>query len=103
LDKSCGIWVVFCPDVSELLGHVVVEQAAVLGLGVIVAFEDNSDENLQENQIHHKHVANEVCVRERTTSATDRPSVSVLYHIIIARIVYARCGWSVLNGECLHD
>jgi hypothetical protein len=37
-----------------------VEEPSILRLGVVIALQDDGDEDLQEHQVHHEHVAHEI-------------------------------------------
>lgn len=72
LDESRRVGVIVCPNFSKLVIHVVVEEAAVLYLRVVVTLKDNGDEDLQEHEIHHKHVTHEVGIGVYFAATTHR-------------------------------
>lgn len=82
LDEGGRVGVVVGPNFTELVIHVVVEEATVLYLGVVITLEDNGDEDLQEHEIHHKHVAHEVGVGVDFAAAAHRLR-AVSYEIAI--------------------
>lgn len=59
LDEGCGLRVIQHPSVPEFLIHIDIEEPSVLGLHIVVALENDGDENLQEHQIDHEHEADE--------------------------------------------
>jgi hypothetical protein len=80
------IGVVEHPDLAEAVVHVIVEEARVLRLGVVVALQDDGNEDFEEHQVHYEHVAHEVRPCEELASATYR-TVVVSDVILISRVL----------------
>ncbi len=62
LDEGCSIWIIDLPSVPELLIHVNVEEATILGLHVVISLQNDGNKNLQEDQVHNEHIADKVSV-----------------------------------------
>lgn len=59
-DEGGALWIELCPDLSEAIVHVCIEETLVLNLRRVIAIENNGDEYFQEDQVDYKHVADEI-------------------------------------------
>jgi hypothetical protein len=51
LDEGRGVWVETGPHVPEPVVHVMVEEPAILRLGVFVTLQDDRNEDFQEDKV----------------------------------------------------
>lgn len=78
-----------------------VEQSTVLGLSIVVALQDDGNENFQEDQVYHEGVAHKVHECQTLAPASHRLIV-VINKIQIIRVVNALSVGSTLHRIGLH-
>lgn len=59
-DKSGSVGIEIRPHITKVLTHTVIEQSCLLNLSLIIALQNNSNEQLKENEAHDKVEAGEI-------------------------------------------
>ena len=76
-----------CPDLFEADGHFMIKEARVLQLRLVVSTDDDRNEQLQEDEGHDEHVADEE--REGTVlGAATYSFIAVRYIVVVTWVIY---------------
>ena len=68
-NESCGVRVEVSPYFSKMLGQAIIKKPGLLNLSLIIALQNDSDEQLKKDETHDKVETSEVKYSEWCISA----------------------------------
>ncbi len=92
----------FLPFLSEFVDNVWVERAGFLHIHDFEALQDHCYEQVQENELNNKKVGIKVKDGAARITAPNR-LVTVVYILLIVRVLYAFVQYRLLVAEDVHD